>query len=480
MAIKRQLLDMKASVTDVFNLHDDESKGRVISLVSTLLATFYNVFITGIFYTGFLTMYGMSITDTGILTFVPYIANLLSIFSPKILGRFKKRKKLLLGAKIIYYLLYIVAATVMPQFVTDPKSRMVCFIVILAMATGFFAFFGSGFTTWFYNFYPAETEKRTRFIMLSQIFSSVLSSIILLLSGLLTDALSNSPFQNTLILCFRYFAFVLVLVEVFIQSKAKEYPYQDTAETKITDVFTLPFKYKKFLACMIFQFIWNFMANLNNGLWNFHLLNHLDFSYTIINTLSILYTFVLLIFSAPWRKVLRRFSWIKTFGIACLLFFPSEFGFFLMNPSNTWMYIPLGVYQHIINVGVNIAYANIFYMNLPSENATAHTCFNIVGCNVFAFLGLMVGTAVSGITGDETMQLLGMDVYSVQFTCILRGIFFIAVGLYLTIRWRDFTSQEIIDEIEDLKPAKGMWRIKLRNMRFHLPFGKKWRGDRWC
>ena len=474
----RYLQEWKASFTEIFSFRDEESKGRVISLTSTLLVTFYNVFITGIFYTGFLTMYGMSITDTGILTFVPYIANLLSIFSPKLLGRFKKRKKLLLGAKIIYYALYIVATTVMPQFVTDTKARMVCFIVILALATGFFAFFGSGFTTWFYNFYPADTTKRTRFIMLSQIFASILSSFVLLFSGLLTDALSNSPYQDTLILIFRYVAFGLVLVEVFIQSKAKEYPYQETADTKITDVFTLPFKYKKFLYCMIFQFIWNFMANLNNGLWNFHLLNHLDFSYTIINTLSILYTFVLLIFSSPWQKVLRRFSWIKTFGIAMLLFFPSEFAFFFMNPSNTWMFIPVGVYQHIINVGINIAYANILYMNLPQENSTAHICFNIVGCNIFAFLGLMTGTMISSITGDNTMTLLGMEVYSVQFTTIVRGILFIVVGLYLVIKWKNFTNDEIIAEIEGITPVKGMWRIKLMNMKFHMPFTKAWRDNR--
>jgi hypothetical protein len=76
---------------------------------------------------------------------------------------------------------------------------------------------------------------------------------------------------------------VLVLVEVFFMAKAKEFPYEDSVDLKMRDVFVLPFRAKKFLLCMAFMFTWNYIANLNNGLWNYHLLNHLGFSYTSIN-----------------------------------------------------------------------------------------------------------------------------------------------------------------------------------------------------
>lgn len=438
------------SFTDIFSFHDDESKGRVIALTSTLLTTFYNVFITGIFYTGFLSMYGMSITDAGILTFIPYIANLLSVFSPKLLGRFQKRKNLLLTAKVIYYAIYIVVATVMPQFVTDPDARLVLFIVIQAVAAGFYAFFGSGFTIWFYNFYPMENDRRIRYLMLSQIFSSILSSVVLIGSGMLTDAMSGSPFQDQLILIFRYFAFVLVLLDVFFQSRAKEYPYVEEENTKLHEVFTLPFKHKKFLACMIMMFVWNYIGNLNNGLWGYHLLNHLNFSYTLINAMSVLYTIVLLFLSPMWNKILRRYSWIKTFGIATLLFVPTEVMCFMLTPGDQGMYVAASFIQNIMSVGLNLAYANILYMNLPKEKSTTYITFNTIGCNIFAFLGLMTGTMVSGITGDNTVPMFGMDVYSVQFTTLMRGVFLLILGLILVWKWRMFTREEDIVEVEHL------------------------------
>jgi len=437
-----------ASFSDVFNFHDDKSKGRVIALSSSLLTTFYNVFITGIFYTGFLSMYGMSITDTGILTFIPFLATLLSVFSPKILAHFPRRKEILLVSKIIFYVFYIILTTVMPQFVEAPDARLKWFIVILAVGYGFYALFSGGFTTWFYNFYPDDNEKRTRYLSFSQIFASIMSSVVLLVSSLITDALSNSPFQDQLILGFRYFAFILVFFDVYIQSKAVEYPYQESTNIKLIEIFTIPFRHKKFLACMVMMFIWNYIANLNNGLWSFHLLNHMNFSYTLINIMSVLYTVILVLLSPMWRKVLQRYSWIKTFGIAVLLWVPTEFLFFFMTPDRGFMYVPLCIIQHVMGVGLNLAYANILYMNLPSENSTACITFNTIGCNIGAFLGLMTGTFISSVTGDNTVYMLGMDVYSVQFTVIARGVLMLVLGICLVWKWRSFTGDQEIADIE--------------------------------
>ena len=87
-------------------------------------------------------------------------------------------------------------------------------------------------------------------------------------------------------------------------------------------------------------------------------------------------------------------------------------------------------------------------MNLPSENSTAHIAFYSVGCNLFAFLGLFVGTQISSITGDNAIWFLNMEFYSVQFTTLARAITMFALGLLLVIKWRSFTPQKDIDEVE--------------------------------
>jgi len=434
----------------------------VIALASTLLTTVYNVFITGIFFTGFLSMYGMSIADTGVLTFVPYIANLFSVFSPSVLSRFRRRKGVLLWAKLVYYLLYIVVSTLIPSLVADPRLRLWLFVGVSFVSTAFFSLFNPGLTLWFYKFYPEAPDKRIHYLQLTQIFSSILSSSILLLSGRLTDAVAGSANAESLILGFRYFAFILVLGDVLIQSGAKEYPVRDTSH-RLRDIATLPFSQKKFLGCCGLMFIWNFISNLNNGLWNYHLLNHIHFGYGIINAVSACYTVILLLFSPLWKRVLRQHSWIKTWAISMLLFLPSEFIFFFMDSSSTYLFLPTSLWQQITSVGINLAYANILYMNLPEDNSTAHIAFNTLGCNIFAFLGLMCGTWVSSLSGDTTMEFFGLQVYSVQFTTLMRGVSMLIMGIFLLLRWRDFTGSREAASIDSLarhrKNAKQKGRL---------------------
>ncbi len=435
-------------MSDIYNLKDNDAKGRLISLGSSLMTSFYNVFITGIFYTGFLSMYDISIEGAGIISYIPLIASCTSLFSSIILERIKKRKKILIASKIYFYAMYILATTLMPQFVTDPTARLWWFGIILFLAYAVYALFSPGFTPWFYTFYPNDNERRTRYITYNQIFSSIMSSAVMLLSAVITDALSGSEFQNTIILIMRYIAFALVLIDVAMQACAIEYPYPSGAKIKFRQIFTLPFQYKKFLYCLLLIFVWHFIAYLNNGLWAYHLLNHFDFSYTLINSMSVMYTFILIFTQPFWRGVLRKYSWVKTFGLTCLIWVPTEILFFLMNPTNLYMYIPLCVAQNLLSVGLNLSFSNILYMNLPSENSTAHIAFYSVGVNLFAFLGLYVGTEISSITGDTPIWFLNMEFYSVQFTTLARGIAMFALGLLLVLKWRSFTPQKDIEEVE--------------------------------
>ena len=445
---------MTRSLGEIYNLRDDNAKGRLISLGSSLLTALYNVFITGIFYTGFLTIYDISITEMGIISFIPLIASCFSVFSSMILERIQRRKPILLASKVFFYAMYILATTAMPNFVADPHQRVIWFGAILFVAYAVYALFSPGITPWFYNFYPADDAPRIRYISLNQMFSSIMSSVVLLASGFLTDAVAGSPYQEQLIIGLRYAAFLFVLIDVGMQACAREYPYPVGEKLRFYQVFTLPLRYRKFMACMILMFAWNYISYLNNSLWTYHLLNHMNFSYTLINSMSVEYTVILMLTTPMWRRVLRRYSWIKTFGIANLIFVPTELLFFTMTPERSYLYVLLGTWQNILAVGLNYSYANVLYMNLPEENSTAHIAFYSVGCNLFAFLGLMTGTWVSSLTGDTPVYMLGMDVYSVQFTCLMRMVLLLVVAIVCMRYWRVFTPDKDIAAMEEAQAER--------------------------
>ncbi len=455
--LNAKLSGLRRDAHDIFGFHDEDAKGRTVYIFCVILNAFYNVFITGVFYTGFLSMNGMSITDAGIVTFIPYLGNLFSVFSSKILRHFKRRKPVMIAAKIYFYAMYILAATIMPRFVLDPQQRLYWFAGIVFLAYALYAPFDPGFVIWFYRFFPQDDARRSRYLLYQQIAASVVASVILIFSSVITDAVNNAENQYALINGMRYFAFVLVLIEIAIQVQAKEYPVPPEPPLRLRQILTLPRRYKKFLYCTLLMFAWNYISNLNNGLWSYHLLNHLGFSYTLINTMAVLGTVILLTASGIWQKVLARYSWIKTFGLALLLWVPTEFGFFVLTGEQIGLYVILTIIQYILNVGINLSYANILYMNLPRENETALIAFNTLGRNFLAFLGLLTGTYVSSITGDTAVPLLGLEVYSVQYTTLLRAVTMFAMGALLVRRWRAFTPDrdvEMIDRMEAMRKKK--------------------------
>ena len=464
-----QMKKMKREFLEVFGFWDEDAKGRTVYLFCVILNAFYNVFITGVFYTGFLSMNGMSITDAGVVTFIPYIGNLFSVFSSKILVHFKRRKPVLIAAKIYFYVMYVIAATVMPQFVIDPQQRLYWFAAIVFLAYAGYAPFDPGFVIWFYRFFPEDDERRARYLLYQQIAAAIMSCIFLMVGSVITDAVTGSAHQYELINGLRYFAFVLVMIEICIQVQAKEYPVTAEPPLRLKEIFTLPLRYRKFMYCTVLMFVWNYISNLNNGLWNYHLLNHMHFSYTLINTMSVMYTFILIFTANIWKKVLRRYSWIKTFGMTVFFWVPTEIIFFFMTTKTTWIYVPMCTVQNFLSVGLNLSYANVLYMNLPEENANTHIAFHTIGCNVCAFLGLLTGTWVSGITGDTSIMLGGIEVYSVQYTVLIRAVLLFAVAMVTTIKWRSFSRDDDIDDVETqaavrkrMKDAKRAAKLQMK------------------
>lgn len=435
------------SFAEIYCTQDENAKGRRISLASVLLQAVMNVFITGIFYTGFLAMYGMSITDAGIITVIPYIANLCGIFSGKILSKFKSPKKAILAAKFFYYLLYIPGITVMPAIVSDQQMRLVWFVVLMFASHVLYAPFSPGMSAWLYSFYPKDNERRARFIMFQNIFSSVMSSTILLGSGYLTDMLSNSPYQNQLIIGFRYFAFGLAMADILVQSRARDFKAVSDSGQKLIKMITLPFRHKKFMFSVAIIGVWGFLGGMN-GLWNYHILTHVGLSYSLINTMTVLYTMTWILFSGYWRKILNRFSWIRTFSMTIMLLLPTEFMMFFLSSSTVWLYVVSSVLQNFLTVGTMLAYGNILYMNMPDEDSTTYIAFSSIVSNFAAFLGLSLATAISGISGDETMRFLNMEIYSFQIVILVRGIAMFLLGVVLFWKWKLFTGEKDIAAIE--------------------------------
>ena len=85
--------------------------------------------------------------------------------------------------------------------------------------------------------------------------------------------------------------------------------------------------------------------------------------------------------------------------------------------------------QHLIGVGLNIAYANMAYINLPETDQTNFISFHILVTNIAGFLGMMTGTGFVAAFPDLVIRIFGFSFTNMQILMWAEGIGAILVPL---------------------------------------------------
>lgn len=398
----------------LFNFHEELAKGRSCMLLSSAMVSVISWLTTGLFYTGFLMANGIDIVKIGILTFVPFIANCFSIFSPSILERFAKRRTLLAASRVAYYTLNILAITVMPQFVEDPTVKMTLFIVLVFAANIVNALFSSGYQVWQVNFIPDAV--RAEYFSTNTMVTAFIGCGAALASSLVADALASTPYQDTIIVVFRYVAYVLALVDVAIISAPKEYPYKKSGDLpRLRDIITKPLHHKKFALTMALVFVWTFCINVPLSSLNYYLINDVGVSYSFVYIINMFYPFFLMFFLPIGKKIIRRLGWLRAFALGGLLHIPTNLMYSCVTAANfTWLMPTVRLTQHLFGVLMNVAYANMVYINLPETDQTNYVAFHTLVVNIASFLGMMAGTGFVAAFPDIVLTIFGLEFTNVQ------------------------------------------------------------------
>ena len=416
----------------VFNFRDDLAKGRSCMIFDILFSSIASNLITGIFFTGFLLENGIDMVDIGYVTSIPLFCSLFSIFTPVLLSRFKRRKFVLCAARFFYYSINILGITAVPILPLSLEAKKIYIVFVIFICNTINQLFATGFTAWHSNF--LGDDVRPKYFSYQQIISGLAGFVTLLVSGLLTDAVSASdgsklPIMMVLRLC----AFFFVILDVFALSRPKEYEYKtSTNKVSVFSVFTDPFRYKNFMLSMIIVFMWTFSTHLSLSAYEVYALNELKVSYTVISTVNAAYGWFIFFIVPFWRKHTLKHSWYRTLLVTtipnCLTYF---IGLFIVPANGLWLYPIYRLIQHVTGVGFNYAFANIAYVHLPEADRTSCLTFHALTSNAAGFLGQIVGTAIISATKNITFALPGLLLNNVKIALLVQCIWNVLMIMYV-------------------------------------------------
>ena len=399
----------------VYNFRDPEAKGRVCLLIYTLVEYFLNYITSGIFYTHFLQNYNVDITGVGILNFIPFLASMFVLFTPGILNHFPKRRWLLAGCKLLYYILNVVVLTILPALIQDYNTLLGGMIATTVLASLFNIIATAGYSAWHIRFQPEEI--RAYHMTVSQFLNAIISGVLMLSAGWLCDHLGD-----WFVLALRYFAFGLGIVNVIFLLLPKEVEYPVIRTPKFADIVSIPLKHKKFMRTMLVVFLWQFSLYCYSSQLNYYLLDTIGMTKTFYNIIIFLYGPFFMLFMNFWRKQIEKTSWFRVFAISLLVVAPLQILYGFVQPGSFELtlgslaltiplYAPLVLAvrlpQHFAGTGHNVAFANFQYINMPLTNRDCFTSFYQIIFNLGSMAGMLFGIVFTELTKDFSFTAFG-------------------------------------------------------------------------
>ncbi|HHT95332.1 MAG TPA: MFS transporter [Clostridia bacterium] len=426
-----------------FNLTDEKAKGRSCFLASSILSSLAAQLSGGVFYTGFLLSFGINIVNIGIITFVPTITRLLSMFSPLILERFRSRKVFLTVMGILANIINILGVTLLPDIITSETGRVIGFTLLVTISSAISAIIDPGYSAWHAPYLPNEI-RGDYFTLSSGVNSFVTQGVVLILS-LVADSFAGSPRQLEIITGFRYAALVLAIMHILVLAIPKEYPYeQSDSKIKLSNIFILPFKSKKFLWTVLLIGFYYLGASLTNASINIFLLQDVGVTYSQINLINAVYFMFFIFFGKMWKKVLKKYSWFKTLAIAMLLQGPTFIMYAFVTAENyTWLWFTVRLLQHVLGVVSNTVIASMLYVNLPDTDRTYYVSFYNIVIHMSSFLSMMLGTMFLSWMGDNVLNVFGFKMAGVPVLLAITGIAEVIVGI---LSWK-FNDKLLPDDL---------------------------------
>ncbi len=418
----------------IFNYKDPLCAGRTALLINTVLANFGNIFITGVFYTGFLSANGIDIVRVGIITFIPYISWGFSLFTPLIFRRLRHRRALLLFNHLFYYTCILLATTVMPLIVQDSGRRTLWFAVLLFTGNVSNALLGSGTFAWHVHFIP-DGEERNAYFSYSNLIGSLVSTVFAISSSLLADSLKGSPQQAQVIMVLRLIAmgvFVANGLQLFLLPR--EFPYHQEGLPRIKEVFSAPFKSRKFLLTAWVAILWNAIANLNGSTWPYYVINTVGLGYTYMYIGTVVYTLGNIFLMKYWRRAIRTYSWFSVLFFAVFFEGLTELMIGFFTRQTVWVYVAVSILQGIDSVGLNLVFANLVFINMPRNNKDSLVTFWNLVCNLAVLAGSMLGTGfLSLVEPHAPYAFAGLWFYGSQFLTWIKFLCVMLMCVYM--RW---------------------------------------------
>ncbi|MDR2618729.1 MAG: MFS transporter [Treponema sp.] len=382
----------------------------------------------GNFLVGLYAIINLSDVLLGILTTLIQFCNIFQILSPLVLDRFKRKKKVLLITRVIYYSLYIVIIGIIPFVPGEDGLRVGMLLAVMVLANLINALVAPGYSVLHIRSIPEES--RADFFSVLHLFINICVYVSILLCGYVVDFFRNRGSFLAGITAVRIAALLFAALEIYSHCHVYEFdePCKETDHPKLHPF--IPLKNRQFMTCTVLTGLYSFFANIPGMYYSSYLVNDVVAPFSYLGVVNFLSVPILIIAIPVWNRIIRKISWFNTISIALLLVSCHYFMLpFVSKDNYSVLYTIAIIYYFSIIPGISIVASNLPYYRLPEGDRTVFLAFYQSFNSFMAMLGLFGGSVFIAFTGSFKPVLFGWPIGNKQLIMVIAGVLLVFLGL---------------------------------------------------
>lgn len=405
----------------------DLEKNRLLCTIEGASArTIFNL-TSGAFLVGFLKYMGASDTVCGYIIAIPVLAAFIQFLSPIVLESLPYRKKIITIGCLIHRVL-LSALVIMPFLPASKEIKLWGTGIIFFISYSSVAFVTPAVSNMYVSFVPQSI--RGKYFGKRESYILIVTTAVALILGKVLDTLKAA--NNELAGYVVVYAVILIFTIINTASliSIKEVPLLHSNDRiKISEIFTLPFKNKRFMTYFIMLIIWNMSIQFAGAYFSVYLKSDLGISYTTITILFMVQSIVYVLTAGLWGKFADKNGWstttmlaIGSLGICHALWFLTFKGSPLVLVFMTLTHILAGISWS----GINVALFNIQFDFAPDEKRTVYIGLSAATSGIIGYISAVLGAQLVGLFGSNKIVVFG-----VSFD--IKQLLFLASATLLTI-----------------------------------------------
>ena len=437
-------------------------RGLKISVWEGAFATVHLTLTSGVFLIGYALLLGVNDFQLGLLTALPFLAQMVQPFSALLVQNLKERKAFTLAGSVFFRGIWIFLVF-LPFILFSKDYKISLFLFIIAVSAVVNNFTTVTWLSWMADLVPERIRGRyfgIRNTILQVVTIGVYfggAKLIDYYKSLKPDQmnfklLNFSSFPNLSVLGFALIFSIGVIAAfcagLLLYFQPEPFFHRSSNKAGFKDLL-VPFKDKTYQKLIRFFAWWSLTVGISAPFWGAHMLRNLHLDYYLISLFSIVAGAISLISQPFWGKMIDRYGCkpVLKFNLIFILFIP--YLWFFVTPQNYFLLWVDAFMSGIFWTGFNLAIFTIVLQISPQEGRPYFLASTYFVNGLFTFLASFIGGIIANQLSFFKWQIYGQTLvnFHILFFLSALGRFW---GLYVLGKIVEPKSKPVTQMVSEL------------------------------